>query len=136
MPFVLDASVTLAWVFDDENHPAAAVALQRIRNDGAQVPSLWWYEVRNSLIVNERRQRLTEADTFLFLRSLSSFEIVTDPLPDQHRVLALARRHGLSVYDAVYLELSERMRLPLATLDAKLGRAALKEGVELLATTS
>ena len=63
MPFVLDASVAACWAFDDEDHPVAALALERIRADEARVPSLWWFEVRNTLIVNERRGRLTESDT-------------------------------------------------------------------------
>ena len=60
MPFVLDASVAACWAFDDEDHPVAAVALERIRADEAIAPSLWWFEVRNTLIVNERRGRLSE----------------------------------------------------------------------------
>ena len=59
MPFVLDASVAACWVFDDEDHPIAALALERIRNDEARAPSLWWFELRNALIVDERRKRLT-----------------------------------------------------------------------------
>lgn len=55
MPFVLDASIAACWAFDDEDHPIAALALDRIRTDQARVPSLWWFEVRNTLIVNERR---------------------------------------------------------------------------------
>ena len=63
MPFVLDASVVARWAFDDENHPVAELALERVRTDEARVPSLWWFKVRNRLIVNERRGRLTESDT-------------------------------------------------------------------------
>jgi hypothetical protein len=55
MPFVLDASIAACWAFDDEDHPVAALALERIRTDAARVPSLWWFELRNTLIVNERR---------------------------------------------------------------------------------
>ena len=60
MPFVLDASIAACWAFDDEDHPVAALALERVRTDEARVPSLWWFEVRNTLIVSERRGRLTE----------------------------------------------------------------------------
>jgi predicted nucleic acid-binding protein len=49
MPFVLDTSVAAYWAFEDENHPAAALALERIRTDEAVVPSIWWFEVRNTL---------------------------------------------------------------------------------------
>jgi hypothetical protein len=58
VPFVLDASVASAWAFEDEDHPRAARALRRIQNDPAFVPLLWWFEVRNSVIFNERRGRL------------------------------------------------------------------------------
>jgi predicted nucleic acid-binding protein len=132
MPFVLDASIAVAWAFDDEDYPNAVLALERIRKDQGRVPSLWWYEVRNALIVNERRRRLTEADTALFLRALSRLDIAVDPLPDEQRVLAIARRHRLTLYDAAYLELAQREEIPFATLDAKLARVARTEKVRLI----
>jgi predicted nucleic acid-binding protein len=132
MQLVLDTSITAAWAFDDEDHPKAILALEQIRTDQAQVPSLWWYEVRNVLIVNERRRRLSEADSALFLRALASLDIVIDASPDESRVLAIARRHRLTVYDAVYLELAQRRQIPLATLDIKLTRAARAEQVRLI----
>ena len=63
MPFVLDASVAACWLFEDEDHPDAAEAFARVRTDNARVPSLWWFKVRNTLLVNERRGRLAENDT-------------------------------------------------------------------------
>jgi len=71
MPFVIDASVVACWAFDDEDHPVAAAALERIRADVAWAPALLWFELRNILIVNERRKRLTEADTAGFLHSFA-----------------------------------------------------------------
>jgi predicted nucleic acid-binding protein len=136
MSFVLDASITLAWVFDDEDHPSAVLALECIRTGKAHVPGLWWYEVRNALIINERRRRLTQADTALFLRELSSLDLTIDPLPDEKRVLELSRRHSLTVYDAAYLELAERKGLPLSTLDVNLSRAARLESVLMLGESS
>lgn len=132
MPFVLDASITACWAFGDEDHPVAALALDRIRTDEARVPSLWWFEIRNTLIVNERGGRLTEADVSAFLRSLSRLGVTVDRDPDEAGVLTLARRHRLSVYDASYLELSAREGLPLATLDAELAAAARKEKLKLI----
>ena len=73
MPFVPDASITACWAFDDEDHPIAALALERVRTDEARVPSLWWFEVRNTLIVSERRGRLTESDTATFCTDLRVF---------------------------------------------------------------
>ncbi|QNT70172.1 type II toxin-antitoxin system VapC family toxin [Defluviicoccus vanus] len=78
MPFVLDASVTLSWVFDDEDHPFASQAMERIRADAAFVPAIWWFEVRNSLIVSERRGRLSAADSAAFLRALSRLPVSVD----------------------------------------------------------
>ena len=132
MAFVLDASVTACWAFQDEDHPDASLAFLRIRTEEAVVPSLWWFEVRNILIVNERRRRIAESDTAAFLLSLSRLRIRVDRVPDEGAVLRLARAHRLSVYDAAYLELAQREGLPLATLDADLRRAAAGEGVALL----
>lgn len=132
MPFVLDASVAECWAFEDEDHPVAALAFDRIRADEARVPSLWWFEVRNTLIVNERRGRLMEADTTMFLRGLARLGVTVDRSPEEADVLALARRHRLSVYDTSYLELALRTGFPLATLDADLARAARAEKLPVL----
>ena len=132
MPFVLDASVAACWAFDDEEHTVAAAALERIRGDEARVPALWWFEVRNTLIVNERRGRIAVADTATFLRGVSRLGVTVDRVPEESSVLALARRHRLSVYDASYLELAQREGMPLASLDRDLIRAAGLQGVALL----
>jgi predicted nucleic acid-binding protein len=137
MPFVLDASVAMAWAFPDENHPVATIALDRINSpDEARVPSIWWYEVRNSIITNERRRRLTEADTSEYLRRLSRLPISIEHPPDEVRVMALSRRYKLTVYDAAYLELAQREAIPLATLDNELVRAARAEKVHLVGKSS
>ena len=132
MPFVLDASIAASWAFEDEDHPVAALALERIRTDEARAPSLWWFEVRNTLIVNERRRCLTESDTAAFLRGLARMGVTVDRSPEEADVLTLARRHRLTVYDAAYLELARREDVPLATLDADLATAARAERVPLL----
>lgn len=132
MPFVLDASIAACWAFDDEDHPAAALALERVRTDQAIAPALWWFEVRNTLIVNERRGRLTEADTAAFLAQLARLGVILDRAPDDAGTLAFARRHRLTVYDAAYLELAQRESLPLASLDNALRNAALAQGIPLI----
>jgi predicted nucleic acid-binding protein len=132
MPFVLDASIAACWAFEDEDHPTATLALERIRSDEARVPSLWWFEVRNTLIVNERRGRLAEADTATFLRGLSRLGVTVDRSPEEAGVMTLARKHRLTVYDASYLELAQRETLALATLDADLMRAARAENLPLI----
>jgi len=132
MPFVLDASIPPCWALLDEEDPRADTALARIRSDEAVVPSLWWFEIRNILVVNERRKRITESDTSVFLRDLAGLRVRVDREPEESVVLRLARTHGLSVYDASYLELAVREAIPLATLDAQLTAAARAEGSELL----
>lgn len=132
MPFVLDASIAGCWAFHDEDHPRAGAALARIRTEEAVVPALWWSEVRNILVVNERRKRIAESDTAGFLRNLARLPIRVDRSPDEAVVLRLARTHKLSVYDASYLELALREGLALATLDAELAAAARAEGVEVM----
>jgi len=131
MPFVLDASVAVCRLFDDEDHPHARHSLDRIRGDEARVPSLWWFEVRNTLLVNERRGRLTEADTTAFLAALSRLAISVERTPGDD-VLVLARRRNLTVDDAAYLELARRTDLPLATPDRRLAVAARAERVALI----
>lgn len=132
MAFVLDASITACWAFPDEDHPDASLAFHQMGSGEAVVPCLWWFEVRNILVVNERRRRITEPDTARFLLNLSRLRIRVDRVPDEGAVLRLARTHRLSVYDAAYLELAQREGLPLATLDADLQKAAACEGVALV----
>lgn len=132
MAFVLDASTVLAWAIEDERTPPAMSALAALRvDDEARVPAVWWSEVRNALVVNERRGRLGEADVADFLRGLNRLPISIDRSPDETALFALARRHRLTVYDAAYLELARREGLPLASLDGDL-RAASASGVPLL----
>jgi predicted nucleic acid-binding protein len=131
MSFIIDASVVIAWAFK-EQHATAERALARIQAEDAIVPALWWYELRNVLVLGERQGRLTERATARFLRDISRLAITIDSLPDEAQVLTLARRHRLTVYDAAYLELAEREALPLATLDEELAAAARAEQVALI----
>jgi predicted nucleic acid-binding protein len=103
-----------------------------MRAEEGVVPSLWWFEVRNILIVNERRRGITESVTTSFLLNLSLLRVRVDRSPDENAVVRLTRTHRLSVYDAAYLELAQREGLPLATLDADLRRAAVGDGVTLV----
>lgn len=133
MPFVLDASVAITWAMQDEQHPVAEVAARRLEVDHARVPTLWWYEVRNILLVNERRQRISLDDATKFLSEIGEFSIETDLFADRSNLTELARLYSLTVYDAAYLELAIRERLPLATLDKALRIAAEAVGIQLLA---
>jgi predicted nucleic acid-binding protein len=132
MAFVLDASVTMVWGLEDEDDAIAEVAWRRLESDLAHVPAIWWFEVRNVLLVNERRQRISEQDTMTFVQALSKMDIEIDQTPVEGVILALGRTHRLTVYDASYLELALRRGLPLATLDKKLAAAAKTEGIPLI----
>ena len=134
LQFVLDASVTLSWAFHDESEPVAVRASEVLQSPGASavVPSLWWYEVRNVLIVGERRGRITADGTAFFLTQMKALAIVTAPAPDDGILLDLARRMKLSVYDAAYLALAMERNLPLATIDKGLQSAAQANQIRLL----
>lgn len=133
MRFVLDASVVISWAMPDESHPIADAAFQRIQTDSAVVPAIWWYEVRNILLINERRGRISQDDAARFLSDLSSFDIEVRPVENSQRTIDLARQHILSVYDAAYLALAIEEKAPIATLDQVLRSAAITKGVPLLA---
>ena len=128
---VLDASIAADWLMDDESDPRATAALGRLRRDGAIVPQLWHYEVRNALLVAERRGRMTGTPASARIESLRNLPIITDQKAGLPEAFELARRHRLSFYDALYLELATRQAAPLATLDAALARAALAEGLHI-----
>jgi predicted nucleic acid-binding protein len=132
MAFVLDASVAMRWAFPDEEDPVALTALQLLRNEPARVPAVWWFEVRNVLLINERRHRISEADTMNFLRFVSGLDIEIDRSPDDLAIVTLCRGHRLSAYDASYLELALRDAVPLATLDNRLAAAARREGLDVV----
>jgi predicted nucleic acid-binding protein len=131
MPFVLDASIAASWAFleGDQN---AELAIEMLLLDSAVSPGLWWYEVRNLLIMRERKSRRNPGDTEAFLGLLATLPVRLDHAPEQRTVLDLARTHELTVYDAAYLELAQREGIPLATLDSDLVRAARATGVPLI----
>jgi predicted nucleic acid-binding protein len=133
MSFVLDASVAFTWMMRDEDHPLADLAFARIRLDYAAVPGIWWYEIRNMLVVNERRGRISVADSTLVLKDMARMRIRVHGVQDHANLLSLARQFQLTVYDAAYLDLAVRERLPIASLDKKLRAAAETAGVPLLA---
>jgi predicted nucleic acid-binding protein len=133
MPFVVDASVTLAWCFEDEASPETEAILDLLADDTAVVPALWELEVSNVLLLAERRGRLTEAQSTRFVALLAKLPILVDAgSVDMNAVLATGRRHRLTAYDAAYLVLAEREGLPLATSDAALHSAASAAGVATL----
>jgi predicted nucleic acid-binding protein len=138
MAFVLDTSISAVWALANESDPLATRILDgwiasSESPEAAFVPGLWWFEVRNLLVVNERRKRIVAADSTSFLRVVSTFPIEIDEEPDENAIFGLARRNQLSFYDAAYLEVAQRRGIALATLDTALRQAADAAGVALLA---
>jgi predicted nucleic acid-binding protein len=130
--FAIDASVVASWCFPDEVHPDADAAFARIATEPAIAPALLWFELRNVLLIGERRGRLTLPLTARLLRTINRLPIETDNSPEDEMTLDLARAHRLSFYDAVYLELAQRRSVPLATLDDALKRACRAENIQLI----
>ena len=135
--FVLDASVALRW-FLDHPMPAYANRVKQffLKGDRAMVPALWHLEMSNGLAVAERRSILTAPDVdqaMIDIEQIVAQAVDTDGnIVSVRQSLATARAFQLSAYDAVYLDLARRERLPLATLDDRLRAAAAHAGVELL----
>jgi predicted nucleic acid-binding protein len=134
--FVLDASVTVAWCFEDEASKLAESVLESLsKGSEALVPSLWPFEVANALLIAERRNRIRLAQVTATLRRISALPISVIPVDAEHafeQILPLARQQRLTHYDAAYLELALHQGAPLATLDAEIRQAAKVIGVPLL----
>jgi predicted nucleic acid-binding protein len=134
--FVLDASVVLTWCFPDENAALAQhVAGMFKRGDTAVAPSFWPHEILNALLVGEKRKRISKELVRSFLEDLATLPIMLEPLPAEivfGRIQRLSREHGLTAYDAAYLDLALDKGLPLASLDEDLARASKKARVRLV----
>ena len=130
-PLVLDASIAVSWVLHDEFDARSHHVLALLRQDEGIVPQHWHYEIRNALLVAERRGRATVSETEERLDSLDELPLRTDQQADLQEALRLARAHRLSFYDALYLELAKRRFSVLATLDTELAQAATSEGLEV-----
>ena len=130
MTFVADASVAAAWVLPDEEAAIADLALERLGEETARVPDVFWDELRNLLLSAERRGRIDARhadDSMARLRRLR-IQRAGDG-HDDRAVMALARTHRLTTYDASYLALAIREGCALASLDRRLNEAAVAEGV-------
>src|SRR6202453_705802 len=133
---VIDASVTLSWGFPDEQAPMSMNVLDRLKTgEQALVPAFWSVEVLNTLLLGERKGRITPEQTKTFVDTLrvlnpildyASLEQVAGP------VQIICRDHRLTPYDALYVELALRSGSPLATLDQPQKDAAGALGVYCL----
>jgi predicted nucleic acid-binding protein len=135
VPLVVDASFILAIALSEEAPAESAQLFDVLAREGAWVPPIWRYEVANALAVAARRGRIQPALPALILADIARLPIHEDP--DCAEVawsgtLALATQHGLSVYDASYLELAVRRQAWLATNDRSLAAAAQAEGLTVV----
>jgi predicted nucleic acid-binding protein len=134
--FVLDASVALSWIFEDEYSAYAEFVAEVVVDGQAVVPVVWPLEIANVLLIATRRGRLAEHAAPALLGSLSRLRIEFDrgiPLESlAQSTLSIGSAPGVSAYDASYLELAMRRGLPLATLDERLARAASSAGIDIL----
>lgn len=132
---VIDSSIALTWCFEDEASPATDALFERIRDQGAVVPGLWYLEVGNVLLQAERRGRISRRDVAIRLDLIAELPISVDPETTARawrEILDLARTERLTTYDAAYLELAARRKAPLLTRDDDLAGAAARLSVEAL----
>jgi len=133
--FVIDASVTLAWCFEDESSAAADAVLDRLEREQARAPAHWPLEVANALRTAERRGGLDAADLPRLRALLAALPVEIVPVELATAiggVLEAARGYELTACDAAYLHLAAVRALPLATVDDRLRDACVRAGVELL----
>lgn len=135
MSLILDSSAALAYCFDDERSTEIDALIASVARKGAIVPSLWFYEMSNVLSLALRRGRITAAYRGAMFDRFRAMPIDIDAESDSlawSATTRLADLYKLTAYDAAYLELAQRRRLPLATLDDALANAARSAGVETL----
>jgi predicted nucleic acid-binding protein len=122
--FVVDASATLPWFFEDEATPATEALLERLRaGESAIAPAHWPTEVMNGLIMAVRRRRIDLDRVTRFARDLAALPIRIEPPHSPSAwgaVIRVATDYRLTVYDAAYLEPAHRTSLSLASLDGDL----------------
>ena len=135
MPFVLDSSVALAWVLPDEQSDAADSIAERLERDFAVVPAVWPLEILNALLTASRRARIADENVQRLLSHLAALPIEVEQIEMTqmlNAIGAIAREHGITSYDAAYVELAKRRGMPVATLDGRLKDVCLAERVSVI----
>jgi predicted nucleic acid-binding protein len=135
MSIVLDASVSAAWHFRDQDADTLHCILDMTIDEGAVVPDYWQFETASALLRGMRQKRTTSDDISRFAERLSGFPLEIHAFARHEAfdaILPLAMAHGLKMFDAGYLALAKRLGIPLATFDRKLAEAARLEGVEVM----
>ena len=130
MALVLDSSISLSWFFPDEKSKFTDAALALAVHEDCWVPAVWRLEFPNALLIAERRRRLTRAERLQVLDEVTRLNLRVDQRVHELRAISdLAERHGLSTYDAAYLELASRLDAALITLDDALAEACREAGI-------
>jgi predicted nucleic acid-binding protein len=132
---VFDASIAMAWCFLDEATPATRKLFEDMSSTTAVVPAWWYIELANVLYLAERGRRIPAIRVVEFIATVEDMRVEVDheaPSRAFTHLLPLCRAHHLTSYDAIYLDLALRRKLPLATLDGPLRKAAKKLGVKVL----
>lgn len=134
MSFVIDASVVLAWLLPDEKSATAERLIGRTTQERVCAPALLMLEVGNALLQAERRSRIAAADRNELIGAFTALPIALEPISADSliRAGALAKKHGLSLYDGCYLELAAARACALATFDRGLAQAASRAGIALV----
>lgn len=132
---VVDASIAVSWFLADEHDSYAISVLTAIdKSEKLFVPSLWFLELTNAMIVAERRKRIDRTTRLDVLEQVRHLPLKIAPSPSSlslPELQAIAVEHGLSAYDAEYLRIAKNARLPLATLDRSVRKAASRERIPL-----
>jgi predicted nucleic acid-binding protein len=132
---IIDSSITVAWFIPQERTEATQILFDQVTEDGGVVPLHWRLEVGNALLMAQRRSRISAVQRHVALDQLVRLQLTTDAETSDRAwtvSLHLAERFHLTLYDACYLELAQRLALPLASLDNDLRAAAQKLGIEVL----
>ncbi len=128
--FVMDASVTAAWLLPDEANEHTRRLYGRIRRDEVepQAPNLWQWECSNIIANGVRQGRIPAASVeglWNVLEAVRHRVELHEFAPPQHKAaLAIALDAGLSAYDAGYVWLARSLNLPLLTFDRRLAQSA------------
>ena len=134
--FVVDASVGFAWVYQGQATPETDRLLNEVGAGAAVVvPALWYLEMSNVFLLAQRRHRLTAVQRKTALEKFTTMQFTVDEEGTRHafgKTSELAEKHGLTIYDATYLELAMRRSLPLASRDEALKNAAKQCGLKAL----
>lgn len=133
MAFVVDNSVVSGWFLASQANAYTDAVLELLRSETAIVPPLWECELANVARTAVVRKVLSEKDARLSVSYVLGLPVSVDRSPvAPDRLLAIALAHDLTAYDAAYLELALRLKLPIAARDGKLRTAAEKSGVGLV----